>query len=207
MSSTYTNEIDNIDSWLTNNTSNYIRQSVITLLRHYWADNPEEFDENDSDTLTTKQLSFGRRAFFAGAWHHDWLIKQEIFHREKRVKRSATLWLIRLLHKIQLIPVIMWKTRNEILHSTTNNHTTEAQHSELNTIIEHIFSQKPHSRTMSHCDNAYFTKHSVDKVKQMKLWRKTAWITGANLIIHKYEQISTEQSVRFLSFFQWDDGG
>jgi hypothetical protein len=41
----------------------------------------------------------------------------------------------------------------------------------------------------------------------MKVRRKTNWITGANLVLMKYDRAVSPQSERFKSFFQWDDNG
>ena len=100
----------------------------------------------------------------------------------------------------------MWKTRNRILHHTQENISKQLQHEHLNECIDEIFTRKPHPRLMSHCDNAYFKKYPTDTLRNMRLQRKTNWIAGANLIIAKYERTTSEQSMRFRSFFQWDPG-
>jgi hypothetical protein len=84
----------------------------------------------------------------------------------------------------------------------TDNMITRDQHRELDLIIKGIFARKPHSRSMAHCNSAYFQKHDIQRVKKMTIRRKTNWITGANLILTKYERGTTTQSERFMSFFQ-----
>lgn len=121
-------------------------------------------------------------------------------------RKSATLWMIRLIHMIQKVPFHMWKARNSILHKTNDNYTKRQHNEDLNLIVDMIFARKPHSRCMAHCDNAFFKKHGVDRVKNMTIRRKLTWITGANLILTKYDRAQTSQADRFMSFFQWDRG-
>jgi hypothetical protein len=207
MTSTYDQEVDNIDSWLLVTTSDMIRQSVLMLLRIFREERQFTKESCEHLPLVLAQHPLGCQAFYAGVWHTSWLTLQETFHQSARLQRSASHWLIQLLQKIQRIPLFMWHIQNDILHSTHDNHQTQARNAELDMIVDFIFSKKPHARLMSYCDNIFFKKHSTDKVKKMKIRRKTTWITGANLILTKYERSLTEQSARFVSFFQWDDGG
>jgi hypothetical protein len=206
MQSAYDTDYEDLRKWLDDTTSNTLKTSVLSLLQLFRAGEPHQ-DQQSLSSLVTAQYNMGSRAFFAGIWHDSWLHHQDIFYRQNRIQRSSTIWLIHLLHRIQIIPIHMWQARNLILHSRASNVTTQAQHDELNSIIDSIFVKKPHPRLMSHCDNMYFTKHAQDTVKNMKLHRKNNWIAGANLILMKYDRATTNQSARFTSFFQWNDNG
>jgi hypothetical protein len=123
-----------------------------------------------------------------------------------KLQQSGLVWLTRVIHKIQRIPMTMWQVRNHVLHTTTDNHSDQEQNKELDKAVDVIFLRKPHPRLMAHCDQAFFKKHRCDRIKQMTIRRKINWITGANLILTKYERGQTEQSDRFTSYFQWDRG-
>ena len=205
MTTTYEQAVENIDSWLTITTSEDIKDSVLALLRSFRR--ASEATISLLLPLAHSQSRISRQAFYGGVWHISWLHAQAQFHQLTKNRRSAEFRLIQLLHKVQLIPIHMWDTRNAILHSASNESIISAQNDDLNLIVDAIFSRKPHSRLMSHCDNAYFNKHDVEKIKKMKIRRKTNWVTGANLILTKYDRVNTAQSVQFTSFFQWDDHG
>jgi hypothetical protein len=206
MTDTYAQQCDELETWLNNTTSESLSHSVMTLLHSFRSLNPNPHQNHLP--LVSLQQQLGRQAFFAGLWHTSWLTYQEAFHQSNWIKHSATQWILNLIRRIQQLPIHMWRTRNDILHSTTNNEYNKAQHEEqLDHLVESIFDRKPNPRTMAHCDNLFFCKHDKDKVKKMKLRRKINWITGANLILTKYERALTTQSARFFSYFQWDDQG
>jgi hypothetical protein len=117
-------------------------------------------------------------------------------------QQRGMVWLTRVIHKIQRIPMMMWRVRNQVLHATLDNYHNQEQHKELDMIVDTIFARKPHARLMAHCDQAFFQKHRCDKIKKMTARQKINWITGANLILKKYERGHTEQSDRFTSYFQ-----
>jgi len=206
MTETYDGLVGDIDKWLTDTTSPDIKQSVLTLLSVFRSPGQTQ-GESDNSRLCVLQLPLGRMAFFAGIWHKDWCCYQENFYKDSNLRRSASLWLVRLLHQIQSIPVHMWHQRNIILHQDDLNRNAQKHLDELNLMVDDIFARKPHPRTMAQCDNLFFRKHSAQQIKRMKLKRKTNWITGATLILAKYEQSTTEQMRRFASYFQWDDQG
>jgi hypothetical protein len=206
METTYNEATDDIMTFMDNASTQASKLAVHTLLRSFRQTSPNCEVDSQNNVLLSSQYMLGSKAFFAGLWDKVWLQTQTKFHQERKWKKSALRWLIALTHKIQQVPFLMWQTRNSILHNQSNNFSSQAQHVELNGIIEKIFSRKPHQRTMAHCDACYFTKYDKDKLKQMKLQRKTNWIAGANLILTKYERSTTTQSARFKSYFQWDKG-
>lgn len=204
MDETYTQEVQHIDDWLKTSTSASIRYSIISLLLFFR--NTHQDPQQTSLTVQRKQQAFGWQAFFAGAWHNEWVTLQQEHYDTTKSQRSVTHWAVQLLHKVQMLPIHMWHTRNNILHSTETNAMRFIQHTKINRVIDEIYERKPHPRLMSHCDNTYFSKHTKDQIKKFKIRRKTNWIRGANLILTKYDRTLTEQSERFTSFFQWDRG-
>eukprot|EP00557_Chaetoceros_sp_GSL56_P006869 CAMPEP_0176497318 /NCGR_PEP_ID=MMETSP0200_2-20121128/11658_1 /TAXON_ID=947934 /ORGANISM="Chaetoceros sp., Strain GSL56" /LENGTH=203 /DNA_ID=CAMNT_0017895319 /DNA_START=284 /DNA_END=895 /DNA_ORIENTATION=+ len=194
---------DGLSSWMESNTPDTISCSVKSIL--LGIQHPE-VDRAPHHTLHHDQLEVGQRAFFAGLWLHGWDKLLNSWHKEQGSRRSADKWICLLMTKIQLIPLAMWKTRNHIMHHNQYNIIRQQQHEHLNECIDNIFRTKPHARLMAHCDNFYFTKYTKEHIKTMRLQRKTNWVTGAILIISKYDRITSIQSARFLSFFQWDPG-
>jgi hypothetical protein len=183
-----------------------VAHSVCTLLRYFRDPSELNLRNHRSRPHIQTQLQLGQGAFFAGLWTHQWLRSQELFHQDKKLKRQAQKWLVTLIHKIQQIPKTMWMIRNCILHRPSDSITTQQQHAKLNSIIQDIYKRKPHPRMMAPCDQRYFTKYDQENLKQMQIQRKTNWITGANLILMKYERSTTVTSERFMSYFQWDTG-
>jgi hypothetical protein len=164
----------------------------------------QSFSEN---LIVQEQIKLGQGAFLAGLWNLQWLSHQESYHAEHKIKRTAQRWMVHLMHKLQYALKTMWATRNRILHNTNDTETLRLKHLELDGIIQDIYQHKPHQRMMAHCDNFYFGRYDRDKLKHMKLQKKTNWIAGANLILTKYERATTVQSSeRFTSYFQWDKG-
>jgi hypothetical protein len=163
-------------------------------------------DEQTETRYVWAQYKLGQRAFFAGVFAPEWIQRQETYFSLIKSRRSAQAWLSGVATKLQQIPLNLWRMRNTILHGSTDNKISELQHEDMNKQIDDIFTRKPHPRTMTHCDNMYFSKHSKDKLKQMGLQRKCNWVKGATLIIDKYNQANTTQAQRFTSFFQWDRG-
>jgi hypothetical protein len=181
MHDTFEHQCHEIETWLTQTTSESIRQSVMNLLHHFRSS--DDTPQMSHLPLEALQQRLGRRAFFAGLWHTSWINLQDIFHQDNRIQRSARQWILHLLRQIQMLPIHMWRTRNAILHSNNNNTVNQAHNAELDQIVDAIFNP----RMMAHCNNIYFSKHDKDKVKKMKIRRKTNRITGAQLILTKYK--------------------
>lgn len=206
MEDEFMSNLKDLEKWLLTTTSRSIAHSVIFLLCDFRHIQPPNMDDNGDIQLVTDQQNLGHRAFFAGLWHRSWLVKQQTFLRTQKTQRSADLWLTRLLHRIQVIPLRMWTVRNGVLHSSARHEHLRIYHDETNLQIDRIFATKPHARMMDHCDNMYFAKHSKEKIQAMRLQRKINWVEGAYNILRKYERMTTEQSLRFQSYFQWDRG-
>jgi hypothetical protein len=184
-----------------------ITEGIPLILRYFRS--PSSIDRSIIDQYPhiQHQLKLGQGAFFAGLWTYFWAQQQyQYFTGRPKLQHRVMRWIITLMHKIQAIPKAMWAVRNNILHNTQDTLILQQKHSELDNIIDTIYSTKPHPRTMSHCDSLYYSKYTRTQIKNMKLQRKTNWVTGANLILTKYERSTTTQSKRFMSFFQWDRG-
>ena len=207
MEQAYNAHLEIIHTFLLQDASVEIRTGIMQILRLF-RKGVNLNDSHDYSAIVSWQYETGMRAFMAGLWLREWSSIQSEHFSELCPRRSSDLWLIRLMHLVQSIPRYMWKTRNQILHrSSEDNIVLQTQHKELDEIIDNIYERKPHQRLMSHCDVSFFRKYDKDKVKKFKVKRKTNWVTSANLILTKYERAgTTEQSKRFLSFFQWDRG-
>jgi hypothetical protein len=138
MTTQYKTLSEDINDWLANTTSHYIRNAIMGLLAIFRHDQHTDLNENNN-ALYTMQLQLGRNAFFAGIWHTDWLLLQEQYHTDHKIKRSSAIWLVQLIKKIQVIPIQLWSTRNSILHDNSANHNLQAQHEDLNSVVDSIF--------------------------------------------------------------------
>lgn len=77
--------------------------------------------------LEATQYTLGRKAFFAGICHNDWITSQEVFYQQTKNRQSASRWLIHLIHKIPCIPLQqMWTTWKDILHKEVQNVSIQA---------------------------------------------------------------------------------
>lgn len=148
----------------------------------------------------------GLQTFVGGLWITQWRVMQERYYDSVKSTRSAKGWMTQLVHKVHNITISIWKTWNTILHKSNDTFIHQEQTKDLDHMIEVIFLRKPHARSITHCDNLYFSKYGIEKVKKMKIRQKINWITGANLILDKYTRVSTTQTERFMSYFQWDRG-
>jgi len=176
LANTFEDEYDSLCVWMESNMSETISTSIRNLLRMY----------RDKATVTDachpiqlEQHAVGQWAFFARLWLQGWEQQLENWYEEQGSKRAVAKWITHLLRRIQLIPLAMWKMRNHIKHQTQDNVSKQQQHEHLDECIDHIFWTRPHPRLMAHCVNLYFTKHTKDTTKNMKLQRKTNWVTGA----------------------------
>jgi ribonuclease HI len=206
MAHTFAELYSDIKTYLNQSTDPAVAHDICCLLQIYRDPNHLSTYAEELGMQIHQQLQLGQGAFFAGLWTKHWLQQQEQYHQRVKIKRHAQRWLISLIQMIQQIPKTLWKVRNQVLHNTRDPLTLQRQHNELNATIDNIFQRKPHQRLMSHCDNLYFSKYTQTQIKHMKLHRKTNWITGANLILTKYERSTTNQSARFTSYFIWDNG-
>lgn len=206
MNNTYNELYDDITGYVDQFAAPLVAKGISFLLQYYRCASYRTREIPPDIPHLQDQIALGQGAFFAGLWTHQWLILQEGYHKDHRIKRQAARWLVHLIHKIQQVPKRMWNTRNKILHNTTDPVTLRRKHAELDGIIQTIYNRKPHQRLMAHCDNLYFRKYDRAKLTTLKLQKKTNWITGANLILAKYERSTTLQSERFTSYFQWDRG-
>jgi len=206
MSNTFEEIYDGLSAWMDTNIPDNISGAVKHLIKEYRQHKDNSLHQDSPCHLLQLQRAVGSRAFFAGLWIKGWEDALEEWHEAKGSRRSAMKWITQLKCRIQLFPISMWKTRNQLVHTSRDNYARQKQHEHLNQRIDELFQIKPHPRLLAHCDNNYFIRYSKDQVKNMKLQRKTNWVTGANLIISNYERNSTEQSMRFRSFFQWDPG-
>lgn len=192
--------------WLLKNTSASIAEDLLYIINYFRESSGGGHPSAACNTRTRLQISIGQDAFFAGLWLEQWRIDQAQYHLSIGSRRDSRKWICHIINKIQSIPLIMWQHRNEIRHKDIQVRENERQQDELNRIIDEIFSSKPHERLMRHCDNLYFKKHSKETIREMKVHRKSNWITGAKLILKNYERIDTAQAARFTSYFQWDPG-
>jgi hypothetical protein len=195
-----------ISTILTEGTNEIISGYVLDLLEYFRIQQDGHDKGEDNSDLMRLHKALGPRSFFAGLWSTQWYTLQEQYFNSARLQRSTNLWLSKLIHRIQRVPLDMWHTRNHILHRYNENFTKKETANELDLLIDDLYARKPHSRLLAHCDNVYFNKHGKDRVKKMTLRRKINWIAGANLIMAKYDRVTTTQAKRFTSYFQWDRG-
>jgi hypothetical protein len=206
MSQTFDELYSEVQTLLNQSAAPGIENEICLLLRIFRDPTTVPTNTEELGSSIQGQLQLGQGAFFAGLWIRDWIQRQEIFHQQLRTPRTAQRWIVSLIQKIQQIPKAMWTVRNQILHKNMDTHTLQHKHDELDNLIDDIYLRKPHQRCMAHCDNQYFSKHTRTQLKNMKIHRKTNWITGATIILTKYERSTTLQSARFTSYFQWDNG-
>jgi hypothetical protein len=183
-----------ISDMLREGTNDLIAGYIMDLLKYFRQRTDEEDYEDYSETASpveNLQRSLGPRCFYAGLWSTQWHTLQDRYLQNIRSRRSATVWLSNLIHMVHRIPYLMWHTRNQILHQNTDNFTLQERHTELDALIDNLYSKKPHPRYMAHCDNYYFTKQGCENVKKMTIRRKINWIAGANLIMAKYDRVPT----------------
>ena len=205
MEKVFREQLNIVTNFLLQDTVDEIRSGVLTLLTAFRHNCPPE-NATQVSSSCIDQYNLGKRAFLAGLWLTSWKVYQTQFFAEHNPRKSAELWMVRLLHLVQCIPVKLWKQRN-VLATRSEAFVSKAHHKDLDTLVDQIFSNKPHSRCMAHCDVAFFRKYDKEHVKKFKIHRKNTWITSANLILTKYERVGlSEQSKRFFSFFQWDRG-
>lgn len=152
---------------MSGSTTEIISRGITTLLEFFWTGRVKS--QHDAwAQLVEDQQGFGTRVFFAGLWINHWNEYQKQYLEDNKSRKSAQLWFTRLVQKVHSTPLNLWKTRNAILHRTADNYIGQEQNQELDVIIDTIFTQKPHSWLMPHCDGTYFTKHGIDKIKNMK---------------------------------------
>jgi hypothetical protein len=120
MQATFDMEMESIETFLSQTTSLEIMMAVKELLHIFRSDKQVNPDDMTSD-LVHHQYTMGSRAFFAGLWHKGWISKQKKYHQKHRIQKSVDRWLTQILHKIQLVPITMWHTRNKILHKDQND--------------------------------------------------------------------------------------
>jgi hypothetical protein len=200
----FTEHLDSVRDYLATHTAPALRHGVLFLI-HVFRYGMDHGLPQHHGPLTLAQYHLGIHTFLAGLWLPEWKGLQSIYFSEHNLQKSVDLWFNRLMHLIQAFPSIMWATRNNILHTSRDNHVIQAQHRDLDDAIDRIFSTLPSQRIMAHCDITYFRRYDKLRLKAMTIQRKTNWVTGANLILTKYDNLPP-QSKRFLSYFQWDPG-
>lgn len=205
MEQTYNKAYQDICAYMHSGTNGALCDGVLQLLDFFRTDTEDHLHDNGMQ-IALDQQRHGARAFFAGLWINQWRSRQERYYESVKSTRSPKIWMTRLVHKVHNIPFSMWKMRNTILHQSNENYIHQEQNNDLDHMIDIIFARKPHARSMTHCDNKYFTRYGIEKVKKMKIRRKINWVTGANLILDKYTRVSMTQTERFMSYFQWDRG-
>lgn len=195
-----------VHTWLLLHTSASIAEDIIAVTQTFrQGSDHRSVAEHPSDRVRD-QVLLGPSAFFAGLWTECWIRDHRQHYTDIKSRKDPSTWLTRIINRIQTIPLEMWAIRNKIRHTNGNSQERQRQNDELNSEIDRIFEKKPHDRLMAHCDIRFFRKHTKESVKSMKIHRKTNWISGANLILLKYQRNTTTQSERFTSYFQWDRG-
>jgi hypothetical protein len=206
MEKAFVGALKNIYGWLITQTSVPIAEDIIRIAEIF-RKTPLEIDTSIEPTSRLGvQIRLGQRAFFAGLWTIQWRQDHEHYLRETHSRKDSEKWMGYIINKVQSIPLIMWEARNALRSKTVNHLEKFRILNDLNNDIDLIFNQKPHDRMMAHCDSSYFRKHSREQLKALKLHKKINWITGARLILAKYERIGTTQAAQFTSYFQWDRG-
>jgi hypothetical protein len=201
----FTGHLDSVRKYLDSNTSQELRHGVLLLIHAFRYGMGDDLQQHHGSLLLA-QYHLGLHAFLAGLWLTAWKDLQSLHYAEHNLHKSVDLWFNQLLHLIQAFPSTLWDIRNAILHNSGNlNHATQVQHLGLDADIDGIFHTLPPQRIMAHCDIAFFQRYDKTRIKAMAIRRKTNWVTDANLILQKYNNLSP-QANRFVSFFQWDPG-
>ena len=152
--------------------SDSICSGIIQLLLSFRSGGPPESSGFEDMLVFQEQLDLGMRPFLAGLWLKTWRSMQTEYFTHTGSRKSPELWVLRVIHLVQGLPISMWKVRNHLLHnSNDNNERRRIQHRDMNDIIDKIYERKAHARMMSHCDESFFRTHEKDVVKQFKLHR------------------------------------
>jgi hypothetical protein len=206
MVQTFNSTMDDLEHWLISHTSEEILADILQLARTFQQQDLPLAQTQRHSLRLNQQLALGSKAFFAGLWSKQWLIDQDTYYKSIRTRRQSHKWMAHIISKIQLVPLGMWHKRNSLRSHKEQTIEKEERNRVLNQEVDAILGHKPHDRLMAHCDRIFFRKHSGEQIKAMKEHRKKNWITGAKLILDKYDRIETPQSARFTSYFQWDRG-
>jgi hypothetical protein len=174
---------------------------LITAMRHGTL---ADLTVNEDDFIRL-QAALGHRALTAGLWHNIWTCLPQQQDNEIH-KRQQDSWMLAFITKIQNLILELWYHRNEIMHKTDTNSTTAALHLALNIRIDDVFRRKPHNRLLTHAEVIYFTRRTPQTLKKLRLQRKKAWVSGAELIIEQRLTHMDNRATKFVQYFQWDTG-
>lgn len=206
MTQTFEDITTTISDLLEGITSQSMTHDIISIVRYFHSPDTTRLQDMNISSRALFQVRLGQNAFFAGLWTTQWCQDQHQYHVNIGSRRDAAKWMSTILNHIQQIPITMWTKRNDLRNAAQTQQDLALQHDHLNSEIDELYEKKPHSRLMKHCDNLYFTKYGKDKIKTMKIHRKTNWVEGAKLIMVQYARVDTPQAARFTSYFQWDRG-
>ena len=73
-------------------------------------------------------------------------------------------------------------------------------HSELNTRLDRVYEDKPHSRLLPAADTLFF-RRNLENVKKLRRRQKERWVTDAEGILAAYTALENEQTRNFTRFF------
>ena len=132
MEKCFVDEMEKIEDFFRETTNRDIRESILTLLKGI---RKGEITLPDEDTILSltmeKQFDLGQKATLNGMWSTEWTVHQTEYNKKIKSKKSATVWLTRLLIKIQDLTHAMWKARNEAIHNIETSATNKKKSDEL----------------------------------------------------------------------------
>ena len=101
MEKCFEDEMEKIEDFLRETTSKDIRESILTLLKGLRKGEISLPDEDTNLSLTMeKQFDLGQKATLNGMWNIEWIAHQTEYNKKTKSRKSAKVWLARLLIKI-----------------------------------------------------------------------------------------------------------
>lgn len=130
-------EMEKLDTWLTDNKAHPDLQESIILNLQAWHDGTPfpstKFTNDHLDRAIRKQDSIGWRNFIDGFIPEDWRLCQTMVMAH--TQKSPHLWMAKLQRKIWQIAWTMWEHRNKHLHGENSNNIHQYDLMELDTLI------------------------------------------------------------------------
>ena len=202
MTKGFEEELDKVDDFLRETTSNEIREAVLQLLQGL-RNGEITLPDGATDLSTTmeQQFDLGQKATLNGMWLKRWTSHQSEYLQAIGSRKKARVWVTQLALTLQAMVHNMWKTRNEAIHKDETSAINSERNKILDQKLDEIFSDLPKLSLFRASDRALF-RRKKKRIKKYRIVNKENWVTTAERVKEAYFQSLTPAATAFLAYFR-----
>ena len=145
-------------------------------------------NDNMVKAAAKQQFELGQRALIGGWWSRRWITLQHIHYKEKGKRNKPSIWMARVIMKIQDMIRSMWFERNAQLHNKEQSQHNERKNQQLNERISNVHRRlNKRSKRMMYEDERHYFSRKEHEIKKRRIRSKTRWINNAEDILETFE--------------------